>query len=112
MSETFSGVSIKDSIATRLLTSVFSIYFLVALSVTVVHMVAEYYNTRDYIVNDLVLFQKTFEQGLAAEVWNLDEDSLRLIVQGIINIPSIVGVLSKLMETTFVGYCCTGYLMI
>ena len=37
-------VRIKDSITTRLLTAVFSIYLLVTISVTAAHMMAEYSN--------------------------------------------------------------------
>ncbi len=88
-------VRIKDSIATKLLTVVFSIYFLVTLTVTAIHMTAEYYNTEAGVKSDLLTFQKTFEQGIATEVWNVDEDALHSILRGIVQVPIIVGVQIK-----------------
>ncbi len=85
-------VRIQDSIAIKLLKVVFSIYFIVTLSVTLIHMAAEYYNTKDSIKEDLIVFEKTFEHALATEVWNLDDAALESIVRGIIEVPVIVGV--------------------
>ncbi len=88
----YPNVKVKHSIATRLLKVVFSLYFIVTLTVTCIHMVAEYYNARDGVFLELEMFHTTFERGLANEVWNYDEDALKSILQGILDVPIIVGV--------------------
>ncbi len=84
-------VNIKNSVATRLLTVVFSLYFIVAMAVTLIHMGAEYFNTQKGVINDLHVFQKTFEHALATEVWNVDDEALASVVLGIREVPIIVG---------------------
>ncbi len=83
--------SIKDSIATRLLTVVFSIYFIVTLSVTLTHMAAEYYDTKQTIIQDIQTFFLTFEPGLAQFIWNVDTVGLKAATNGMLQIPLIVG---------------------
>ncbi|MEH6347855.1 MAG: ATP-binding protein [Bermanella sp.] len=85
-------VSVRNSITMQLLMVVFSLYVFFAITVTLTHMVAEYYNTRSGIQQDLVTFQKTFEQGLAAQLYNLDDEAVSGIIQGMVNIPVIIGV--------------------
>ncbi len=89
---TFSQVRIRDSIATQLLKVVFSIYFLVAITVTVTHMVAEYWHTRKNHRAEMGMFQQVFEQGLAEALWTLDNSQLESLLTGIVEIPGILGV--------------------
>ena len=79
----------------QLLAVVFSLYVFFAITVTLTHMIAEYYNTKNNIQRDLVTFQKTFEQGLAAQLYNLDDQAVSGIMQGMIKIPVIIGVKVK-----------------
>ena len=85
-------VHLKDSISTKLLSVVFSLYLIVAIAVTFIHMIAEYYNTKDGIIKDLGVFEKTFEHALSTEVWNVDEYALGSILKGMVEVPIIVGV--------------------
>ena len=85
-------VSIKNSITTQLLVVVFSLYVIFAITVTVTHMIAEYYNTKQGIKEDLITFQETFEQGLATQVYNFDDQAVSGILRGMIKIPVIEGV--------------------
>ncbi len=91
------NVRIKDSISTKLLKVVFSLYFLVALAVTMVHMVAEYYNTKDTVMEDLMVFEQTFKHAMATEVWNVDDEALESITRGVLEVPIIVGL--KIIDT-------------
>jgi len=86
-----SNVLLKDLIATRLLIAVFSLYLLIATTVTVIHMAAEYLTAQQGVEHDLQIFQKIFERGLSTESYNLDEDALLSILQGIMEVPLIVG---------------------
>jgi len=59
-----STIHVKDSIAAKMLKIVFSIYLLVAMLVTGFHMVAEYYNTKETIYDELKVIQRTIGTGL------------------------------------------------
>jgi len=85
-------IHIKDSIAMKLLKMVFSLYLLIAITVTLTHMVAEYYNTEDSVAQDLQVFQKTFEASLSQAVWSFDEAQLQSVLTGMLNVPIITGV--------------------
>jgi PAS domain S-box-containing protein len=85
-------IPIKNSIAARLLKVVFSLYLTFAVCVTLGHMVLEYHYQKESIHKDLENIQKTFEQGLAIDLWDMDQKSLSSTVEGMLNIPVIVGV--------------------
>ncbi len=85
-------VSIKDSITAKLLKVVFGFYLLIALSVTLVHMMAEYYNTKDGVYQDMVLFQKTFTGALSLALWNVNFEALKFTLDGMLEVPIIVGI--------------------
>lgn len=85
-------INIKNSIATKLLRIVFSFYLLIAVTVTIVHMVAEYYNTKDDIIDDLRVLHKMVEPSMAEPLWNVDYDILQKNIVGMLHLKSIVGV--------------------
>ncbi|MGK5092706.1 PP2C family protein-serine/threonine phosphatase [Deltaproteobacteria bacterium TL4] len=85
------SVPIKNSITTRLLKIVFGSYFIVALSLTLAHMVAEYNNTKENIINDLKIFQGTFEHALGGILWDVDEELGHETLLGMLNVPIILG---------------------
>ncbi len=100
---TYSKINIKDSIATKLLKVVFSIYLFIAVAVTVIHMTAEYFTAKDNIVQDLKIFQKTFEEGLSQSLWEVNTDQLHRTLAGIAEVPVIVGVTIKSPDVGIVG---------
>ncbi len=85
-------VGIKNSIATKLLKTVFSIYVIFAVGVTAGHMVIEYSYQKDNISHDLKDIQRTFEEGLGVAMWQLNQEALRTVVKGMLAVPMIVGV--------------------
>ncbi len=85
-------VYLKDSIATQLITVVFSIYFLVALTLTLIHMTAEYYDTKDSVIQDLRMLHKTFEPVLAKFLWDFEKEALQSAITGLSNIPVVEGI--------------------
>jgi len=58
-------------------------------------MIAEYYNTKKSVKEDLITFQETFEQGLATQVYNFDDQAVSGMLRGMIKIPVIEGVTIK-----------------
>lgn len=88
-------VPFRRSIATRLLTITFSIYFLIAAIVTVAHMAFEYDQAKKNILADLKTFQNTFQPILSQMAWSINRDALRKTVEGIAAAPNIAGVRIK-----------------
>jgi signal transduction histidine kinase len=82
----------RQSIATRLLTLTFSLYFVIAIVVTLGHMSFEYGQAKQNIRADLQMFQNTFQPILSQMVWSLNRDGLRKTVDGIAEAPTIAGV--------------------
>ena len=87
-----SYVSLKDSIATRLLLVVLGLYLVIALGMTVIDIFAEYQYQKTNIVRDLEGIEGAFEDSLAADLQGLDERALRATVEGMLRIPTLVGV--------------------
>lgn len=85
-------VPLKDSIATRLLKVVFSFYLILATTVTVTHMVAEYMHTRNLVLQELVILEKTFQPSLEQALWEMNKAQLDSTLKGIMELPNIVGV--------------------
>lgn len=98
----YSSVKIQDSIATRLLTVVFSIYFMITLSVTIGHMFAEYLSAKEEILQELLLYEQIFNEGIGGALWNVDEDQLLRVLQGMHKIPTLIGI--KVISDTMEGW--------
>lgn len=85
------AIPIKDSIGFNLIKLVFSIYIIIAAIVTLAHMATEYFNVKSSVMQDLQLYQSSFEEPLADSLWDLDLESTKTITPGIVKLPSIVG---------------------
>ncbi len=86
----FAGI--RYSIATKLLRVVFSLYLVIAVGVTISHMVIEYRYQKNSIGNDLINIQKSFEHGLSVNLWQLNQEALESEINGMLQIPEVVGV--------------------
>jgi len=85
-------ISIKNSIATRLLKIVFGLYLIIAIGVTVSHMFMEYRYQKKNIHQELMDIQKTFERALGINIWHLNHESLVSTLEGMLNLSELVGV--------------------
>ncbi len=83
---------IRKSIATKLLKVVFSIYLVIAIGVMISEMVMEYRYQKANIRRDLEGIQGTFEHVLANDIWQMDQQELRSTIEGMLEMPVIVGV--------------------
>ena len=83
---------LKNSIATKLLKAVFVFYLIIAVTVTLFHITAEYYYMKDDVYRELTDLQRTFEPIIATALWNVNLDQLKSTSEGVLAIPSIVGV--------------------
>ena len=80
------------SISRQLLRVVFAFYFSITVIITIIHFSLEYYNTKATIQDELILISKTFRKGLEIALWNYDTPQIKSIAQGIIELPTVLGV--------------------
>jgi len=80
------------SISRKLLTRVLSVYFILTFIVTCGQIVAEYFNTKSHITNELLTLEKTFTGSLTRAVWELNTQQAIDIADGLIAIPMIQGI--------------------
>ncbi|MBF0573810.1 MAG: PAS domain S-box protein, partial [Desulfamplus sp.] len=83
---------LKHSISTQLLSTVFAIYLIITITVTSIHLIAEFNNTQERIENELKILETIFRPGLSQSLWNMDNNQLEATLKGIMKIPIIVGV--------------------
>ncbi len=82
----------RQSIALHLLTVIFGFYFLVAVLVTVVQLYKEYENTKKEFYEEIQTLPATFGKGISDSVWTYNQELLQSILQGMYNLPIVVGV--------------------
>jgi len=87
-----SVLSIRQSLAGRLLTIVFSLYVLIAILMTVIHMLAEYEKTKTDVIEALKVVHEIMSPNIAIALWDLDNELLNSTVSGISNLPDVGGV--------------------
>ncbi len=85
-------VSLKDSIATKLLRYVFSVYLIVAIVVTVIHMVSEYQRVKGNIIEDIKIIHLNANPTMAIALWEADKEQMLSILDGMVKSPTILGV--------------------
>ncbi|MBF0118668.1 MAG: response regulator [Desulfobacterales bacterium] len=90
--QNYSSISIKDSITTKLLKSVFLIYIAIAISVITINVVIEYNHTKRSIYEDFAVLYTIFEPPLSAAIWNCDNEIIQKELNGMIKIPILVGI--------------------
>ncbi len=94
-------LSMKKSIAAKLLGTVFFFYLMVTLVLTATQMISQYYNVKDSINKQLKIFEKTFKNNMAGALWGLDYSELKFIISGMVELQDIVGV--KVMTPGIAG---------
>ncbi|MCP4344104.1 MAG: hypothetical protein GY795_01085, partial [Desulfobacterales bacterium] len=102
------SIPIRDSIATKLLRTAFSVYFVAAFALTGIHMVSEYLNVKDSVINHLKVIRKALEPGIAKVVWDGDTDQLGTMLNGIYDSPIVIGMK---LETDMLGDILKGIII-
>lgn len=88
----------RRSIALHLLLVIFGVYFLVAVLVTVVQLYKEYENTKKEFYDEIQTLPATFGKGISESVWTYNQELLQSILQGMYNLPIVVGVKVKSLD--------------
>ena len=80
------------NLSKQLLRSILVIYLLLTFVVTIVHLSVDYQYTKNNIQNELEQIAKTFHSALQTALWELNDEQLHSIVDGMMHIPLIYGV--------------------
>ncbi len=83
---------IKHSIAIELFKVLFTIYIILTVIMTSMHMYAEYQYAQKSIKNEIILLEKTFKQPLIESIWNFDEKQREILLNSIYNLKFITGI--------------------
>ncbi|WP_100644014.1 sensor histidine kinase [Alteromonas facilis] len=82
----------SPSLSRKLLTRVFSVYFVLTLVVTVTQIIAEYASTKGQIEDELQTLRSTFSDSLTRAIWELNTPQAISIAQGLMELPIVEGV--------------------
>ena len=85
-------VNTNDSISTKLLRYVFSIYLVVSIIVTALHMVSEYRRVKKNIIEDINIIYLNSNPTMSIALWEADRDQMMSILDGMVKSPIILGV--------------------
>lgn len=94
---------IKNTIGYKLLKAVFSLYVIIALIITGLHMYSEYVNAKDIVLEDMKNIEKIFLKQMTTTIWNFDTALLEDIISGILVSRSITGVSVQSKEKEVLG---------
>lgn len=96
---------VNTSITKQLFKMVFSLYCIIAIIVTVVQVITEYRYTQQSIQEELQSYQRIFGPVLAKALWDLDKEQVNDIINGLSQVPVIVGVkIERLQENKLIAY--------
>lgn len=82
----------KPGLSRQLLTRVLSVYFLVTMIVTSVHVISEYFDARKNVENELIMLKNTFLSSLTIAVWELNSPQVNSIAEGLLEQSTVTGV--------------------
>lgn len=80
------------SLSNQLLFSILGIYALITFTVTLVHIVIEYRYTKENFKHELKRIAHIFEPALQTAIWNLSDEQLSSIAQGMNEMPLVYSV--------------------
>ncbi len=84
-------IQLKDSIAARLFRKVFFVYVLIALVVTVLHLLMEYKRVKNDVISELDRSVVTIGKPLGIALWDADSEQLSSLQEGLLANRMIVG---------------------
>ncbi len=85
----------KNSLGRKLIKMVFSYYVVIAVTITITHMVTEYFYEENNIINELKLIEKSFHLPIENSLWNFNNEQLKRNATGIMMLPPIVAIVIK-----------------
>jgi signal transduction histidine kinase/DNA-binding response OmpR family regulator len=69
-----------------------SFYIILAVTVTGVHIAAEYVHTKDLVLQELEILEETFRPSLEQALWEMNSKQLQSTLNGIMRLPNVIGI--------------------
>jgi len=90
---------VKYTVGYKLLKMVFSLYVVIAIFMTLIHMYSEFNHEKSIIMQDMKHAEKLFEQQLITGIWNFDVALLENVITSILSSRSIIGMSIYMKES-------------
>jgi diguanylate cyclase (GGDEF)-like protein len=82
----------KSALMKKLIVTIFSLYFIIAVLVSAAHILFEYKNIRSQIELDLKSIHISSSTSLSAAIWNFNSEQVEKVVDGLLTLHFISGV--------------------
>lgn len=82
----------KNKIAIQLLRSIFRVYLVLAVVVTIVQLKFEFENTKNEVLKELKSIEKSFKPTMAKGLWDMDFESMESATKGLMSNLIIQGI--------------------
>ena len=83
--------AVKTGLSRKLLARVLSVYFALTFLVTVGQIFTEYLSTKNHVESELQTLKNTFSSSLTRALWELNNDQVRAIAEGLMSLPIVEG---------------------
>lgn len=83
--------AVKTGLSRKLLARVLSVYFALTLLVTIGQIFTEYLSTKNHVEGELQTLKNTFSSSLTRALWELNNDQVRAIAEGLMSLPIVEG---------------------
>ena len=83
--------AVKTGLSRKLLARVLSVYFALTLLVTIGQIFTEYLSTKNHVESELQTLKNTFSSSLTRALWELNNDQVRAIAEGLMSLPIVEG---------------------
>ncbi len=101
----------RNSIASQMFLAVFLIYLAISLTITSAQIVEIYIRAKNDLSRELQILGSSFEGSLAKALWEFDEESLKSSIQGLQDIPGVLGVRVLDINTDVIHGTDSGFLV-
>lgn len=81
----------KSALMKRLVVTIFSLYFVIAVVVSVIHILFEYKNIRGQIELDLKSIHISSSSSLSAAIWNFNSEQVESLIDGLLTLQFVSG---------------------
>lgn len=95
---------IKNTVGFTLFKKVFSLYLIVTIFVTILHMYSEYKNEENKIFQDMNNVEISFKKQLTTAAWLFHNNFIEEIINGILTSRSIIGISYKSQNNSVYNY--------
>jgi AraC-like DNA-binding protein/HAMP domain-containing protein len=85
-------MKIKQSLAYQLLKVTFSIYLVITVSITLIHMYTVWIQAEKHLKADLMKLGDSAQEGISLALWDINYVQVDLIVEGLLKLPIVSGI--------------------